>query len=102
MYSTMQSVLFPQMDVWSGNRVGRISNGSPKAKRAAVRTACQALQEPPIRRREKCVSLHKPLSWMSLEKVSPESRSVQPPESERVVAVSQVGGLHHRYECRAA
>ena len=38
MYSTMQSVLFPQMDVWSRNRVGRISNGSPKAKRAAVRT----------------------------------------------------------------
>jgi hypothetical protein len=102
MYSTMQSVLFPQMDVWSHNRVGRISNGSPKARRAAVRTACQALHEPPIRRREKCVSLHKPLSWMSLEKDSPEGRSVQPPESGPVVAVSQVGGRHHRYECRAA
>src|SRR5215467_11577555 len=30
------------------------------------------------------------------------SRSVQPPESGRVVAVPQVGGLHHRYERRAA
>ena len=39
---------------------------------------------------------------LSLEKDTPESRSVQPPESGRVVAVPQVGGLHHRYERRAA
>ena len=35
-------------------------------------------------------------------KDSPESRPVQPPELGRIVAIPQVGGLHHRYERRAA
>jgi transposase InsO family protein len=39
---------------------------------------------------------------LSLEKDTPESRSVQPPEWGRVVAIPQVGGLHHRHERRAA
>lgn len=39
---------------------------------------------------------------LSLQKDSPEPRAVQPPELGRVVAVPQVGGLHHRYERRAA
>ena len=39
---------------------------------------------------------------LSLEKDTPESRPVGLPESGRVVAVPQVGGLHHRYERRAA
>jgi transposase InsO family protein len=39
---------------------------------------------------------------LSLQKDSPESRAVQRPELGRVVAVAQVGGLHHRYERRAA
>ena len=33
---------------------------------------------------------------------SPQSRAVQPPELGRIVAIPQVGGLHHRYERRAA
>jgi hypothetical protein len=37
-----------------------------------------------------------------LEKDSPEPRKVQPPELGQVVAVPQVGGLHHRYERRCA
>jgi transposase InsO family protein len=45
---------------------------------------------------------HRSRTHLSLEKDTPESRSVQPPESGRVVAVPQVGGLHHRYERRAA
>jgi hypothetical protein len=45
---------------------------------------------------------HGTRTHLSLEKDTPESRSVQPPESGRVVAVAQVGGLHHRYERRAA
>jgi len=45
---------------------------------------------------------HGTRTHLSLEKDTPESRSVQPPESGRVVAVPQVGGLHHRYERRAA
>jgi hypothetical protein len=45
---------------------------------------------------------HGTRTHLSLEKDTPESRSVQPPEAGRVVAVPQVGGLHHRYERRAA
>ncbi len=39
---------------------------------------------------------------LSLDKDSPHSRLVQPPESGRVIALPQVGGLHHRYERLAA
>jgi transposase InsO family protein len=39
---------------------------------------------------------------LSLTKDSPESRAVQPPELGRIVVIPQVGGLHHRYERRAA
>jgi transposase InsO family protein len=39
---------------------------------------------------------------LSLDKDSPEPRAVQSPELGRVVAIPQVGGLHHRYERRAA
>ena len=41
---------------------------------------------------------HQSRTHLSLEKDTPERRSVEPPESGRVVAVPQVGGLHHRYE----
>lgn len=39
---------------------------------------------------------------LALEKDSPLPRSVQPPELGKVVELPQVGGLHHRYERRAA
>ena len=39
---------------------------------------------------------------LSLAKETPEPRPVQPPEQGRVVSLPQVGGLHHRYERRAA
>ena len=39
---------------------------------------------------------------LSLSKDSPIPRSVQPPEMGMVVELPQVGGLHHRYERRAA
>jgi putative transposase len=39
---------------------------------------------------------------LSLEKDPPISRPVQPPSSGRVVEIPLVGGLHHRYERRAA
>ena len=45
---------------------------------------------------------HETRTHLSLEKDTPVSRSVQPPESGCIVAVPQVGGLHHRYERRAA
>ncbi len=45
---------------------------------------------------------HRSRTHLSLGKDSPEPRSIQPPEVGRVVALAQVGGLHHRYERRAA
>jgi transposase InsO family protein len=39
---------------------------------------------------------------LSLAKDTPEPRPVQPPEFGRIVAIPQLGGLHHRYERRAA
>ena len=39
---------------------------------------------------------------LSLDKDAPEPREVQPPTMGEVVALPKVGGLHHRYERRAA
>jgi putative transposase len=45
---------------------------------------------------------HRSRTHLSLGKDSPEPRAIQPPEMGSVVVVPQVGGLHHRYEQRAA
>ena len=45
---------------------------------------------------------HESRTHLSLAKDAPESRPVQPPDLGRIVAIPQVGGLHHRYERRAA
>ncbi len=45
---------------------------------------------------------HESRTHLSLAKDAPEPRPVQPPERGAVVAIPQVGGLHHRYERRAA
>jgi putative transposase len=39
---------------------------------------------------------------LSLNKDTPVSRAVVPPTHGDIVAIPQVGGLHHRYERRAA
>ncbi|HVI77253.1 MAG TPA: integrase core domain-containing protein, partial [Candidatus Acidoferrum sp.] len=39
---------------------------------------------------------------LALAKDTPEPRPVQPPDLGRIVSIPQVGGLHHRYERRAA
>jgi transposase InsO family protein len=39
---------------------------------------------------------------LALAKDAPEPRAVEPPEQGRVVAIPLVGGLHHRYQRRAA
>src|SRR5260370_29137221 len=39
---------------------------------------------------------------LALAKDAPEHRAVEPPQQGRVVAIPQVGGLHHRYQRRAA
>jgi hypothetical protein len=45
---------------------------------------------------------HRSRTHLSLGKDAPEPRRIEPPEMGPVVAVPQVGGLHHRYERRAA
>ena len=45
---------------------------------------------------------HGSRTHLSLGKDSPEPRGIQPPEMGSLVALPQVGGLHHRYERRAA
>jgi putative transposase len=39
---------------------------------------------------------------LSLGKDSPHSRKISPPDTGPVIAIPQIGGLHHRYERRAA
>jgi putative transposase len=45
---------------------------------------------------------HGARTHLSLEKDAPETRPVQPPTLGSVVELAEVGGLHHRYERRAA
>ncbi len=44
---------------------------------------------------------HESRTHLSLDRNSPIQREVEPPECGKVIAIPQVGGLHHRY-CRAA
>ncbi len=45
---------------------------------------------------------HRSRTHLSLDKDCPEPRDVQPPGMGEVVEFPEVGGLHHRYERRAA
>ncbi len=45
---------------------------------------------------------HQTRTHLSLGKDAPEPRPVQDRDEGRVVSMSEVGGLHHRYEGRAA
>jgi transposase InsO family protein len=45
---------------------------------------------------------HRSRTHLGLEKDTPESRPIQPPTTGRIIAIPEVGGLHHRYERRAA
>jgi transposase InsO family protein len=45
---------------------------------------------------------HRTRTHLALAKDAPDPRAVQPPEFGCVVQVPEVGGLHHRYERRAA
>jgi putative transposase len=45
---------------------------------------------------------HQSQTHLSLAKDTAEPPEVQPPERGPVIGIPQVGGLHHRYERRAA
>ena len=48
------------------------------------------------------VYYHQSRTHLGLQKDTPEPRPVQPPNAGRVISIPQAGGLHHRYERRAA
>jgi transposase InsO family protein len=45
---------------------------------------------------------HESRTHLSLEKDAPASRPVQGPEAGHIIAIPQVGGLHHHYQRQAA
>jgi transposase InsO family protein len=45
---------------------------------------------------------HRSRTHLGLQKDTPEARPIQPAEAGRITAIPEVGGLHHRYERRAA
>ncbi len=45
---------------------------------------------------------HRTRTHLSLDKDAPDTRPVHPPSMGTVVEIAEVGGLHHRYERRAA
>jgi hypothetical protein len=52
--------------------------------------------------RDYFVYYHRSRTHLALDKDSPEHRDVEPPELGEIVAIPEVGGLHHRYTRRAA
>ena len=49
-----------------------------------------------------CAYYEQSRTHLSLDKDAPIPRSVMPPDRGAIVAIPEVGGLHHRYERRAA
>ena len=45
---------------------------------------------------------HRSRTHLGLGKDTPETRPIQTPSDGKIVAIPEVGGLHHRYERRAA
>ena len=45
---------------------------------------------------------HHTRTHLSLAKDAPEPRAIQPAERGEVLEIAEVGGLHHRYERKAA
>jgi hypothetical protein len=59
-------------------------------------------EESPRRTLRSYVSYHDSRCHQALDKDSPETREVQTPDKGTIVEIPRVGGLHHRYERRAA
>jgi len=49
-----------------------------------------------------CSYYEKTRTHLALHKDAPTSRPVMPPGDGAIIAIPEVGGLHHRYERRAA
>jgi len=93
-------VLTAPRSPWQTPYVERLI-GSP---RRACLDHVIVMNESSLRRHVACYLdyYHGSRSHLSLGKDSPAGRAVEPPELGRILAVPKVGGLHHRYERRAA
>jgi putative transposase len=49
-----------------------------------------------------CSYCHRSRTHLGLQKDTPEPRRIQPPDSGRIIAMPEVGGLRRRFERRAA
>jgi putative transposase len=49
-----------------------------------------------------CSYYHRSRTHLGLQKDTPEPRAIQPPDGGPIISIPEVGGLHHRYERRAA
>ena len=78
---------------------GRSLSGGLEEGRRGRGTESKALIVVAVEEDEYC---EKSRTHLGLAKDAPIPRPVQPPSLGRVIALPQVGGLHHRYECRAA
>jgi putative transposase len=45
---------------------------------------------------------HRARTHLALDKDAPDERPIEPPERGAIIAVREVGGLHHRYVRQAA
>ena len=45
---------------------------------------------------------HRTRTHLGLDKDAPDHRPVSPPSAGPIIAIPEVGGLHHRYERKAA
>jgi putative transposase len=45
---------------------------------------------------------HRSRAHLGLQKDTPEARPIQAAEAGQIIAIPEIGGLHHRYERRAA
>ncbi len=96
----IQEVLAAPRSPWQRAYVERVSG--------SIRRECLdhviLFGEPSLYRHVKSfvAHYHESSTHLSLAKDTPVSRPVQRPEVGRIVAIPQMGGLHHRYERRAA
>ena len=67
-----------------------------------ARTKRRQLALPPSILKSYLGYYHRTRTHLSLVKDAPEPRVVQPAEGGEVFEIAEVGGLHHRYERKAA
>jgi len=95
----IEQVLSTPRSPWQRAYVERKRNDPPRVPRSPDR-----FNETSLRRHVQGFTdyYHRTRTHLSLKKDGPEPRPVQPPGAGQIIAIPEVGGLHHRYERHAA